>query len=123
MGNGLVVSVYLHLSGSLQLTAPFMSLPQDSCFVDLKRNLLLQSVVGLHIWKFYSCLYSIMGSVKGSTVMDRVLLPILGYGCELWDLDSRMNKLLVYTKHGGEDFEGGWFVNYLISYVNSRKFF
>ena len=54
--------------------------------------------------KFYSCLYSIMGSVKGigtdpdvwSTVMDRVLLPVLGYGCELWDLDSRMNKLLVY---------------------------
>ena len=54
--------------------------------------------------KFYSCLYSIMGSVKGigtdpdvwSTVMVRVLLPVLGYGCELWDLDSRMNKLLVY---------------------------
>ena len=45
-----------------------------------------------------------MESVKGigtnpdvwSTVMDRVLLPVLGYGCELWDLDSRMNKLLVY---------------------------
>ena len=41
--------------------------------------------------KFYSCLYSIMGSVKGistdpdvwSTVMDRVLLPVLGYGLGL----------------------------------------
>ena len=54
-----------------------------------------------------------------STVMDRVLLPVLGYGCELWDLDSRMNKLLVYQAWR----RGVGFVNYLISYVNSRKFF
>ena len=41
--------------------------------------------------KFYSSLYSIVGTVKGvgrnptvwTTIMYSVLLPVLGYGCEL----------------------------------------
>ena len=52
--------------------------------------------------KFYSSLYSIVGAVKGvgrnptvwTTIMYSVLLPVLGYECELWDLEMGSTKRL-----------------------------
>ena len=54
--------------------------------------------------KFYSSLYSIVGAVKGvgrnptvwTTIMYSVLLPVLGYGCELWDLGMGSIKRLLH---------------------------
>ena len=54
--------------------------------------------------KFYSSLYSIVGKVKGvcrnctvwPTIMYIILLPILGYGCELWDFGLGSTRRLLY---------------------------
>ena len=54
--------------------------------------------------KFYSSLYSIVGAVEGvgrsptvwTTIMYSVLLPVLGYGCELRDLGIGSTKRLLH---------------------------
>ena len=54
--------------------------------------------------KFYSSLYSIVGAAEGvgrnptvwTTIMYSVLLPVLSYGCELWDLGMGSTKRLLH---------------------------
>ena len=54
--------------------------------------------------KFYFSLYSIVGTIKGvgrnptdwTTIMYSVLLPVLGYGCELWDLGMGSAKRFLH---------------------------
>ena len=54
--------------------------------------------------KLYSSLYLIVGAVKGvgrnptvwTTIMYSVLLPVLGYGCKLWDLGMGSTKRLLH---------------------------
>ena len=54
--------------------------------------------------KFCSSLYSIVGAVKGvgcnltvwTTIMYSVLLPVLGYGCKLWNLGMGSTKRLLH---------------------------
>ncbi len=54
--------------------------------------------------KLYSSLYLTVGAVKGvgrnptvwTTIMYSVLLPVLGSGCELWDLGMGSTKHLLH---------------------------
>ena len=57
-----------------------------------------------HCRKFYSTIYGLLGSVKGLTtdstvwpkIMSSILLPVLGYGSELWNLESYNTKRLLH---------------------------